>query len=286
MTRPRIRQPRKVAYSAIELEPQGAVTTLRFNRPGKLNAFNRELIDESLVALNSLAGDDRVRVVVLTGAGRCFSAGFDIAATPGSSKRRTVMEWKDHSRLSQEFGRRIWDFPKPVIASVRSYALGGACEIAMLCDLTIASEDAQFGEPEIRFGTGPPTLIMPWLVPLKVAKELLYSGKLIDARRALEIGMVNEVVPAADLERRTLEQARLIAEVAPLSVRLMKEALNQSFETMGLRIALAAGANLMAILDGTETESSKAFAKVRKAKGLKAALRWQEQRYRRTSEPV
>jgi len=273
-----------VTYSTIEVESTGSVAILRFNRPDKLNAFNRELIEESLTALGALAEDIRVRVVILTGAGRCFSAGFDIAATPKSSKSRTVMEWKDHSRLSQEFGRRIWDFPKPVLASVRSYALGGACEIAMLCDLTIASEDAQFGEPEIRFGTGPPTLIMPWLVPLKVAKELLFSGKLIGARRALEIGMVNEVVPAADLERRTLEHARLIAEVAPLSVRLMKEALNQTYEAMGLRAALAAGANLVAILDGTETESSKAFAKVRKAKGLKAALRWQEQRYRAASE--
>ena len=272
-----------MTYQTIEVTIEAAIAEIRLNRPDKMNSITRELMAEVQAALETLAADDGVRVVIISGAGRCFCSGFDISGD-GSGQRRGVMEWKDHSRVSQDFMRRLWNFPKPLIAAVHSYALGGGCEIAMLCDLTIAADDAVFGEPEIRFGTGSPTLIMPWVVPLKIAKELLYTGKAIDAQRAKEIGMVNEVVPVLNLKRRARYHARLLAQVDPLAVRLMKEALNKTFEIMGLHGALANAENLVAILDGTESETGREFAQIREKSGLKAALRWQEEQYRKIEE--
>lgn len=268
-----------MSFEAVELVLEPPLASIRFNRPEKLNAFNRQLLTETLDAFAQVASDDRIRTVILTGNGRCFSSGFDIGGS-AEGKPHTVVEWKNYTELGQELGRRIWSFPKPVVASVRSYALGGACEFAMLCDLTIAADDAMFGEPEIRFGSGSPTLIMPWVVPLKIAKELIYSGKLIGAQRAYEIGMVNDVVPASELDRRTRHHARQIAQISPLAVRLAKEALNRTYEIMGLHPALAYNANLTAILDGTETEEFRVFEKVRAESGLKAALDWREQQFR------
>lgn len=268
-----------MSFEAIELELEHPLAHIRFNRPEKLNAFDRRLLTETLAALDQVAAADEVRAVILSGNGRAFSSGFDIGSA-GAGKPHTVIEWKDYAALGQEVARRIWGLPKPVIAAVHGYALGGGCEMAMMCDLTIAADDAIFGEPEIRFGTGSPTLIMPWVVPLKIAKELIYSGGTIGAERAREIGMVNEVVPPEDLERRARYHARVVAQVSPLAVRLAKEALNHTYEVMGLHAALANNANLVAILDGTETEELKTFERIRSESGLRAALEWRDRQFR------
>jgi len=150
--------------------------------------------------------------------------------------------------------------------------------------MTIASEECRFGEPEIRFATGSPALIMPWVVPMKIAKELLLSGLLIRQRPAYEIGMVNEVVPRDQLERRTRYHALLISKVAPLAVQLAKEAINRTYEIRGLWPSVLNNNNLVAILDGSETEEQTMFNKIRDEQGLKAALAWREAQFREVEE--
>jgi enoyl-CoA hydratase len=193
------------------------------------------------------------------------------------------VEWKRHLEGSWGYSRAIWNFRKPIVAAVHGYCLAGACEIAMLADLTIASDDCKFGEPEIRFSQSS-TLIMPWIVPMKIARELLYTGKLIDAQRAYEIGMVNEVVPAQDLMRRANYHARLVSKVAPLAVQLTKEGLNRTYEIMGLLNALNYHDNLVAILDGTKTEEYLQFKKITDESGLRAALDWRDKQFKEVED--
>jgi enoyl-CoA hydratase len=167
---------------------------------------------------------------------------------------------------------------------VHGYCLAGACEVMMLCDLAIAAEGTRIGEPEIRFAAGPPALIMPWVIGLRAAKELLLTGKLIDAQRAYELGMVNEVCPLEDLDRRARYHALLISKVAPVAVRLQKEALNHMFEMMGMRSALSYAANLWGILDTTPSEEQEAFRRIRAEQGLRAALDWRDAQFREVEE--
>jgi enoyl-CoA hydratase/carnithine racemase len=269
-----------------EVVREEPLAIVRLNRPERLNAFNEQLLREVISALDALETDDEIRAVIICGAGRAFSSGYDLAAE-GDESRLSVMQWKKRSEsTSWRFARRVWNFRKPLIAAVHGYCLGGACEIAMLCDITIASEDCKFGEPEIRFASGPPALIMPWLVPLKIAKDLMYSGRLIDARRAYEIGMVNEVVPEDRVLPRARYHGRLYSRISPLAIQLMKEAMNSTFEIMGLQSALAYSANLSSVLDGSETEEYREFESIRLQKGLRAALEWRDQQFREIEEDV
>lgn len=272
------------AYEAIRVAREENVGVLTLNRPDRLNAFNQTLMDEVIQALDDLESDGEVRAVVLHGAGRAFSSGFDIRGATDESKF-SVAQWKARSEVgSWRYLGKIWHFPKPIVAAVHGYCLGGACELAMLCDVTVAASECQFGEPEIRFATGSPALIMPWVIPMKVAKELLLSGSTISAGRAYELGMVNEVVPAERLMARALYHARTMATVSPLAVRLMKESLRTTYEIMGLRSALAYNSNLSAILDGSETAEFTEFEQIRMEQGLRAALNWRDQQFRRVEE--
>jgi enoyl-CoA hydratase/carnithine racemase len=267
-----------VDYSTIEYEVDYPVVTLRMNRPSKLNAFSTELRAEVIDLLDRIAADDDARAVVFCGAGRAFSAGYDLDGDDAEGDP-TVIGWKRRQDRGPAFWRAIWDFRKPIIAAVQGYCLGGACEIAMLCDLTIATDDCKFGEPEIRFGSGS-TLVMPWYVPPKLAKELLYTGKMIDAQRAYQIGMVNEVVPADQLMTRAMYHARLISKVAPLAVQLTKEGLNRTYETMGLLNAINYHDNLVSMMFGTETDESKTFNEIRERDGVRAALNWRDEQFK------
>jgi enoyl-CoA hydratase/carnithine racemase len=167
-----------------------------------------------------------------------------------------------------------WDMTKPVIASVQGHCLGGGCELAMLCDLTIAADDALFGEPEIRFSNVGPALVMPFVIGLKRARELLYLGDPIDARTALAYGMVNRVVPRAELETATLRFARRLALISPEALASTKLALNRGAEAAGFRAAIHAGLDVLAPLYAARTEVGAKFDEIRERDGLGAALRW------------
>ena len=182
-----------MSFENIIYEPKGQIAYLTLNRPEKLNALNADLMTEFREAMRLVEADTEVRALIITGAGRAFSSGFDIqrgndAMDPSTS---TVDAWRTRLQGLVETFMTVWNCSKPVIAAVNGYALGGACELVQVCDIKIASDRAVLGEPEIRAGVGPPLLITPFSVNLANAKELLLTGDTIDAHEAARIGLVN-----------------------------------------------------------------------------------------------
>jgi len=273
-----------VSYATIELAIEHPLATITLSRPERLNAISRQLMAEVTDALAAIEADDGVRCVILRGAGRCFSAGFEIADDDVWVEGEGAAAVVDEMRFYMSWERSIFEFPKPIVAAVHSYCLAGACEVMMLCDLAVAADDARFGEPEIRFSNGPPALIMPWIIGMRAAKELLLTGKMIDAQRALQLGMVNEVCAPEDLERRARYHALLIAKVSPLAVRLQKRALNGIFEQQGLRHALDWGVTMTGLIDASETEEMRTFSRIRREQGLRAALDWRDAQFREVED--
>ena len=273
-----------MSYATIDLAIEHPLATITLQRPERLNAISRELMAEVTDALAQANADDGVRCVILRGAGRCFSAGFEIADDDVWVEGEGPAAVVDDMRFYMEWERSIFEFAKPIVAAVHSYCLAGACEVMMLCDLAVAADDARFGEPEIRFSNGPPALIMPWIIGMRAAKELLLTGKMIDAQRALQLGMVNEVCPRADLDRRARYHALLISKVSPLAVRLQKRALNGIFEQQGLRHALDWGVTMTGLIDASETEEMKTFSRIRREQGLRAALDWRDEQFREVED--
>jgi enoyl-CoA hydratase len=269
-----------VSYETILFERTGPVARITLNRPHVLNALSTRLMAEVTGALDRVEADEGLRVVVLAGAGRAFSAGYDLkesAANPASG----VLAWRERLERDVRFTLRIWDLPKPVIAAVHGYCLAGGCDLAMMCDVTIAAEGTYFGEPEIRFGSGVVTLIMPWIVGMKKTRELLYTGfDRVTAEEALRIGLVNRVVPADRLEAEAMALAREIAKNDPEAVRLTKIALNRTYERMGLRDALLMNLELDTLMEAAETPMRREFNRIREAQGLKAAIAWRDARFR------
>ena len=264
--------------SCIEVTREGPVGLIMLNRPETLNALSGQMVDEIVAALRELAGDEAVRAVVLHGAGRAFSSGYELSDM-SEYVEHGVADMLVEYDSTHEFARTVWEFPKPLIAAAHGYCLGGACEIAMLCDMTVSGESCMYGEPEIRYSTASPTLIMPWLLPMKVVKELLLTGSLVDARRAYELGMVNRVVPDEEVLAEALRLARVCSTISPLASKLTKAGINHTYEVMGLLNALKHHSVLGAVLDGTGTEELREFARISAEQGLKAAIRWRQEQF-------
>ena len=211
------------SYETLLVERRERVAVITINRPAKLNALNIQTRSEGAAALDELREDESVRVVVITGAGeKAFVAGADIAEFEG----RTAITQRDVMTARSLF-TAVDNFPKPVIAMINGFCLGGGCELALSCDIRIAGENARFGQPEINLGIipgGGGTQRLTRLVGEGKAMELILTGDMIDAQHAYNLGLVNMVVPAADLEAKTLEMANRIAEKSPIALRMAKEA--------------------------------------------------------------
>ncbi len=174
---------------------------------------------------------------------------------------------------------RFWDCPKPTIAAVHGYCLGGALEMALACDLTVASEECRLGEPEPKFGSGSVALLLPWITGPKQAKELLLTGDdRVTAERALQLGLINRVAPEGEHLTVAMRMARGIAALDQTAVRLTKLAINRSCDLMGMRQALLQALEIDVIIESTETDESREFNRVLDEEGLKAALAWREAR--------
>ena len=203
-----------------------AIATLTINRPDNLNALNGPTRRELIAAFEDLKDDDEIRVAVLTGAGKAFIAGADITEFEG---RSPVDQYR--ARSSPTVFEAADAFPKPIIAAINGFCLGGGCEIAMACDIRIASDKAKLGQPEVNLGIipgGGGTQRLPRHVGLGTALKLMYTGDMINADEALRIGLVDEVVPADELMARVRELAASIAQKSPVALQLIKEAARAS----------------------------------------------------------
>ena len=253
----------------------GRVGIVTLNRPEKLNAITPELRRLLIERFHEADRDPSTSVVVLRAEGRSFCAGYDIGPSPARASRRgNALAW--HESLTDDIRLEMtpWDMNKPVIASVQGHCLGGGCELMMLCDLAVAADDAVFGEPEIRFSNVGPGLVMPFVIGLRRARELLYLGDSIDAQTALSYGMVNRVVPRARLQEETMKLARRIALISPEALAATKLATRRGAEAAGFRNAILAGLDVLAPLYAARTEIGMKFDEIREKEGLGAALKW------------
>jgi len=266
-------------YHAIRLERSGAVATLTLDRPRRLNAINKQMLLELQHALDTVEGDPELRALVVNGAGGNFSSGFDLSEQ--MEARPTGVEiWREI--LERDFGTitRFWHFSKPTIAAVSGYCLAGGCELALCCDITLASEDAIFGEPELKFGAGIVVMILPWLVGPKHAKEIILRGMdRIPAQEALRIGLINRVVSVGKLDSAALALARDIAVIDPHLVQQTKRAINRTFQIMGLVDALEAALDIDLAIEGAGSADKIEFMKIARTDGLRAAIAWRDARF-------
>ena len=267
-----------MSAALVQYERRGPVAVLTLNRPDKLNAINAAMIDELSRALDAAEADDAVRVIVVAGAGKAFSAGFDLdmetgAGAPDPAAIRRAL----HNDL--RIIMRFWDSPKVTLAAVHRYCLGSAMELAVACDLTLAADDCLFGAPEVRFGSGIVALLLPWLVGPKQAKRMLLTGDdRVSASDALAMGLISGVVAADRLMDEALAVAQRIASNDPLAVKLTKQALNRSLDIAGLRAALAQALEIDVLIESTDSPEKREFEAVLKRDGAKAALAWRAAR--------
>lgn len=271
-----------MAFQTILYEKRDAIGYLTLNRPERLNALNGQLLAEFREAMDVVEADPDIKVVILTGAGRAFSAGFDIEREPGAVDPQEMQpdEWRSRLQSNVDTFMRVWNLSKPVIAAVNGYALAGACELVQVCDIKIASERAIMGEPEIRAGVGPPLLITPFSVNLARAKELLLTGDTIDAYEAARIGLVSRVVPHDDLMAECERIARKICLISAVGVKMSKIAVNRALEGMGFLTAIQQNIELMTHFDTSVTPEQEEFNAIRREQGLRAALNWRDARFK------
>ncbi len=265
-------------FETLRVTLQDHVAHIELNRPTRLNAINAVMKRELHQVFDRIDADDDIGAVVVSGAGRAFSAGMDLKDDAAGSTEG-VAAWRQALAGDLAVIMRFWDSPKPTIAAVHGFCLAAACELSMACDVTIAEEGCYLGEPELRFGSVITAMLMPMITGPKIAKELLLAADdRITAERAERIGLVNRVVPAGTGVAAALAMARRMASFDRDGVRLTKEAINRSCDAMGLREALRANLDLAVQIECLETPSRKAFKDLTRSQGLKAALKWRDRR--------
>lgn len=229
--------------SSLLIEQTGAVRRIWLNRPAARNAQSQQLLDELDRAFDDALADDATRVVVLAGKGQHFSAGHDLKQAQAERAEFTVEErWAYEEKRYFGYCMRIWDFPKPTIAQVQGACVAAGFMLANMCDLLVAADDALFSDPVTHTMGAAATevLIHPWVMGLRNAKELLFTGGRMTAAEGKAIGMVNRVVPVARLDEETMALAQRIAAAPPFALRVLKKSLNRSVDVQGMRQALSA----------------------------------------------
>lgn len=266
-----------MAYQEIEYSKDRRVATILLNRPDKLNAMNGALMAEFEQALDEFNNDDDARVLVIRGAGRAFSAGFDIGggAPQDGHQRREVTVDGDRDGLQATAMRwlRVWESPKPVIAMVHGFCLAGASELAVMADLTYVADDARIGFPSLPIGSGDIETFWYWFVGAKRTKEIAWLlGTQISGKKAQEWGFANASFPAEQLEEETYKTAHLIARLPLPLLNLKKKSVNRIMEFQGFRAAVLSGAEWDAIAHAT-APVKEMQARMREG-GMQAAIKW------------
>ncbi len=270
-------------YENIEYEKRGATAYVTLNRPDKLNALSPDLQLDVRNALEDAGWeDDDIRVIVLKAAGRASSAGSDITTSPrANAVERRAKFLKGKSFSASGWWDVFWNNPKPIIAQIQGFCIAGGLATATFCDLRMCSEDAKFGAPEIRTGGPYIPAVWPWVVGMTKARELLYTGNLIDAEEAKRLNLVNKVVAVEELDAAVERQAATIAKLPAATVEYNKKLINASYEMMGVRQVIERSMELEAIALASRESSSEIdeFNSIREKDGLKAALSWNAERF-------
>jgi enoyl-CoA hydratase len=276
-------------YEDILYERRGRIAIVTLNRPEKMNALSHNLRAELFDALKTAEADDGCRVAIIRGAGRAFSAGYDLA--PSRSANPDLRSYVDTRSGLPNVGPvhpgqgqwpqhllsgywQIWELTKPVIAQVHGYCLAGGSELATFCDLMFAAEDAILGYPPVRAMTSADLVYHPWHMSMRKARELLYTGDSVTGKEAVQLGWANRAYPAERLSKETERFAERIANIESDLLAMNKRGVNRAYEVMGIRTALASGADIQAL--STFRPSGQEFGKIAREKGLKAALEWRD----------
>lgn len=287
-------------FETLELDrvgTDGRVGRITLNRPEKMNSLSQELLFEFNEALHDFEADDSCRVIIVRGAGRTFSAGYDLAPSRGGAdavvrrytqrddkQRRLLMNTRTGMQQITDIHMYFWNMAKITVAQVHGYALAGGCELAMMADLVTAAEDAQFGHPGLRgLGTSRTGVIWPLVIGMRKAKELYYTGDSVTGAEAERIGMINHAFPKDQLEERTIAMADRIANMAADHLAILKLNMNRFYENMGIYSSVRTSTDL----DAAAQFTSQSYAwqdKMRESAeagtGLKGALDWRDGPYR------
>lgn len=261
--------------SHVLYEKKGYKAYIILNKPEKLNALEGEMYGNVRDYLTDAENDKNIRVVILKGAGRCFSAGYDIAAEMGNLP--TPIEERAGFQAGANAARwKMWGMSKPVICQVHGYALGGACELMMPADYVIASEDCQIGEPQIQFGAASVFLMVPWLTGIRKGKELMLTGEKITGKEAEACGLITKAVPAEELEEYVEALADKLIKMPPEIMCIMKWGINKQFEIQGMRTGLETWADYSMFFRYMTTPEIEEFSRISAEQGVKAALKWRD----------
>lgn len=268
-------------FQAITLTVTDRVAQLQLNRPARLNALDKAALIEINQAMDQAEADPQVRVIVVSGAGRAFSSGFDLKAQM-EQRPEGPQVWREILDLDFDTTMRFWNSPKPTIAAVHGACLAGAFELAMACDITIASEDAVFGEPELKFGAGIVTLLLPWMTSPKHAKRIILSADdRIPATEALAMGLISRVVAPGTQLDAALRTARGIALMDPQLVMQTKKALNRTYDIQGLQTALRMALDIDHGIESHGSPDKRAFMDIARERGMREAIAWRDARFDR-----
>lgn len=266
-------------YETITYETEGPIAWVTLNRPEKLNAINQAMAAELMSATDRAQIDDDVKVIVLKGEGRAFSAGLDLEPriTQDLSDEQDVAQIKSDLKKIFDLTMRFWDSPKPTVAAVHTYCIGAGMELALACDITVAAHDCRFGSPEVLYGSGAIALLLPYICGPKRAKEILLTGTdRITTEQAMDWGLVNRSVSEKNLVKRARDCALEIARNDRMAVQVTKQAINASMEISAMRDALKHALDLEMAIETTESPASREFYGILKTKGIRAALEWRE----------
>lgn len=251
--------------------PREGVRRIGLNRPDALNALSNPLRGALLRQLEQHDRDPGVRVTIVHGVGRAFSAGYDLRSDNAEEQPfHTAPGLGSWPRHVVDGCFRIWDLAKPVIAQVHGYCLAGGTELAQSCDLVYVADDASIGYPVVRNISPPDNQIFPWVLGMRQAMELMLTGNAMSGRQAAECGFANRAFPADELEQKVLDIAERVARVPTDVQQFNKRSVHRQMEIMGLRAGVRAGTELQAL--STQTESAKAFFETVQTEGLRAAL--------------
>lgn len=268
-------------HNTIVFSVSDNIAHLRLNRPHRLNAIDSVMLDELDAVMSQVQNDLDIRALVISGEGQSFCSGFDLKedveiqqTTSGADAWRKPLEHDLNVMMA------FWTSRVPTIAAVHGYCLGGGCEIALACDITVAETNSMFGEPEVKFGSGIVFMILPWIVGPKRAKEIILLGRdRLSADEAQQFGMINRIVG----ENSALTEAMSIAEqlvlIDPYVLGMTKLAINRTFDAMGFRQAVSMALELDIQIEGYDAPEAVEFADRVRAKGLPSAVRWRDGRF-------